>query len=371
MRTGERCGAGGRLPRSTRLVLLGAVLIFSRVISAAQQAAPWPEADKLFHQDPRWLGADAAFSVDLGGGRVLWLFNDTFVAQRPGNTRRQAAFVRNTVAIETGYDPSHASIRFYWRTRQGGPSEIFPSDRQLWMWPWAGIRVGNKLLLFCTRVVPEHKKRSLGFRLAGWNAYIVARPDEEPSAWTLEKVAEDHGNVIMASAVLHKDGFVYLFGTSEPEHDLYLARCATNQIERGRFDGLEWWSGSGWQRSESEHKPVLRAVATEASVQCDPRGGYLEINSQGFGATDIVMRSAPRLDGPWSTAQTIYRPPESDSPGTLVYAGKSHPELQGGELVITYAANGNEERLAKDMSIYFPRFVRVQFLDRAPAAPLK
>jgi hypothetical protein len=45
----------------------------------------WPEAGELFHSDPRWLGADAAFSIDLGQGRVLWMFNDTFVARKPAN----------------------------------------------------------------------------------------------------------------------------------------------------------------------------------------------------------------------------------------------------------------------------------------------
>lgn len=371
MRTPERYGASRKLPRSVRPLLLTVVITLSPVLGIAQTAAPWPEADKLFRSDPRWLGADGAFSLDLGNGRVLWLFGDTFVARRRGDTRKDAAFVHNTVAIQTGYDPSHASIRFYWRMRKGAPSEIYPSEGHVWMWPSGGIRVGGKLLLFCTRVATEGKKKSLGFRLAGWNAYIVARPQEEPPAWTLEKVAEDRGNVIMASAVLREGGFVYLFGTSEPEHDLYLARCSINEIERGRFDALEWWSGSSWQVSESERDPVMHAVGTEASVQRSPRGGYLEINSRGFGATDIVMRTAPRLEGPWSAPQTIYRPPESDCANAFVYAGKSHRELLGGDIVITYASNGDDERLAKDMSIYFPRFVRVQFTYPAPSAPEK
>jgi hypothetical protein len=343
-------------------------VIFFQVVSNAQVAARWPEADKLFRSDPRWLGADGAFSIDLGNGRVLWMFGDTFVALKRGDTRKEAAFVRNTVAIQIGYDPSHASIKFYWRTRKGLPSEIFSSEGKVWMWPSSGIRLDGKLLLFCSRVAPEHKSDSLGFRLAGWIVYEVVHPDEEPSAWTLQKVAEDHGKVIMASAALHEGAFVYLFGTSEPEHDLYLARCSTDEIERGQLDPLEWWSGGGWKVSESGRKPVMRAVGTEASVQRDPRGGFLEVNSQGFGATDIVMRAAPRLEGPWSAPKTIYRPLESDAQGAFVYAGKSHPELQGGNIVITYVANGDNERLVTDMSIYFPRFVRVEFEDRASTA---
>jgi len=68
--------------------VFGAALLLA-FTALAQTAAPWPEADRLFHSDPHWLGADAAFSVDLGLGRVLWLFGDSFVASKPGQTRRQ------------------------------------------------------------------------------------------------------------------------------------------------------------------------------------------------------------------------------------------------------------------------------------------
>jgi hypothetical protein len=70
------------------------------------------------------------------------------------------------------------------------------------------------------------------------------------------------------------------------------------------------------------------------------------------------MRSSKEITGPWSTLQAIYLPPESRGPDPFVYAGKAHPELTGADLIATYAANGSEKRLAEDMSIYFPRFVR-------------
>ena len=38
-------------------------------------AVAWPEADAMFHRDPRWLGGDDAYSIDLGNGPrrlVLW-----------------------------------------------------------------------------------------------------------------------------------------------------------------------------------------------------------------------------------------------------------------------------------------------------------
>jgi len=78
----------------------------------AVKARQWPRADALFHRDPRWLGSDADYSVPLRDGRILWLFNDTLVATTPRHLRSRTRFVRNTVAIERGNDPTDASMRF-------------------------------------------------------------------------------------------------------------------------------------------------------------------------------------------------------------------------------------------------------------------
>lgn len=151
-----------------RCLRVGVLLLVAVLRASAQMGSAWPEADKLFHSDPRWLGSDAAFSIDLGQGRVLWLFGDTFVARRAGDTRIHSVFLRNTVGIETGYDPSKASMKFYWREGSNGPMEIFPSTKDGWLWPQSGVRLGNTLLLFCSRIEPDEARNSLGFKVAGW-----------------------------------------------------------------------------------------------------------------------------------------------------------------------------------------------------------
>lgn len=335
-------------------------------VAVAQKGAAWPEADKLFRSDPRWLGSDGAFSIDLGKNRVLWLFGDTFVARRSGDSRKQSAFVRNTVAIQTGYDPSHADMKFYWHN--GRAWEIFASEGKIWIWPAHGTRIGRRLIVFCSRVAPEHKKDSLGFQSAGWSAFAIDNPDDEPSAWKPQKIAESHQRFTLGAAVVRDSSFVYAFGESEPTHDIYLARWRLEDFQGTRLGRPEWWSGADWQQDESTRQPVMRDVSSEISVQIEPAGnGFVEVNSQGFGASDIVMRRAPRLEGPWSAPKIIYRPPESNAPNVLVYAGKSHPELIGADLVVTYATNGDDQRLASDMNLYFPRFVKVDLGSRRQA----
>jgi hypothetical protein len=86
------------------------------------RAQPWSAADALFRTNRKWLGADGAYSIDLGDGRVLWLFGDTFISTSFLNTRRIAKMVRNSVGIQSGYDPSAASMVFTWRKEGGQPA---------------------------------------------------------------------------------------------------------------------------------------------------------------------------------------------------------------------------------------------------------
>jgi len=96
-----------------------------------------------------------------------------------------------------------------------------------------------------------------------------------------------------------------------------------------------------------------------------PGDGFLEVNSDGFGATDIVMRRAHTLEGPWSPPEKVYRPPESNAPKAFVYAAKSHAELKGADLVLTYATNSFDDKVMNDMTLYFPRFVKIDLTKAA------
>lgn len=354
-------------------VALASVLPFGKAIGQhGRQNSPnfpsftvraWQEADQLFRHDPRWLGGDVGYSIDLGGGRVLWLFGDSFIAKEKNGSRQNSVMIRNSVAIETGYDPARARVKFYWRTRHESPTDFAPGEGQFWLWPSQGIRLGDHLLLFYGRLAPDHEKHSLGFKSAGWTAFLVDNPDEQPSAWKLQKVSvpEDHGKITYGMSALTIGGFLYVLGCSEPEHDIYLIRWPLAEAAKGQLLSPQWWCVSGWCANASMQQEIIRNVSSEFSVQRDPRGtGFIEVNSEGFGASTIVARSAKTLEGPWSNPCEIYRPPESNRPDAFVYAGKSHPELTGADVVVTYVSNSSSfGTLVKDTSIYYPRFIRL------------
>jgi Domain of unknown function (DUF4185) len=330
----------------------------------AYTAQAWPEADALFHQDPRWLGADGAFSVDLGAGRVLWLFGDTFVATSAANVRSESTMVRNTVAIQTGTDPSRASIAFRWGTTAGTPAAFFSGTGADWFWPAHGALVDGRLVVFLSRVAPS--SGGLGFQADGWAAVRIDDPTDDPSSWRPSPLATPPSTfgVTFGEAAVVQSGYLHVFGAEDESHAVHLVRWPTSAVAQGDLSAPEWWTPSGWVTQAALTglpSPLFADGATELSVQPDARvAGWIEVQTVGFGAATLDIRSAPAFVGPWGPLGVVYTPPESQRPGVLVYAGKGHPELAGADVVATYAANSTSfASLVSDTSLYYPRFVRV------------
>ena len=328
--------------------------------------ASWPEADALFTRDPQWIGADAAYSVDLGGGRVLWLCGDSFVAKDASRSRGNAWFVRNSVAIQTGYDPSTATAKFFWTTSGGGASSFFPENGSHWFWPLSGVRLPSRLALFLLE--EENASGGLGFQAVGTKVVFVANPDDDPSSWNVTDgdLPAFSFPIAFGAAVLADGPYVYAFGDEEPgDHSVYVARFDASVLDAGDASSPLFWTKGAWTPPGASAPDAifpsgsaLENPPTEFSVQ-KSADGFLAVHSVGFGSTRIAVRTAPAPEGPWSAACDAFTPPESSRSGVLVYAAKGHAELTGGSLVATYATNATDlGTLASDMSLYFPRFVR-------------
>lgn len=334
------------------------------------EASAWREADQLFRRDPHWMGADVASTVDLGNNRTLWLFGDTWIDATGKGTRNRARMVSNSVAIQTGTDPATADISFYWgKDARGNPDALFPDRNGESLWFGNGIRSGDRLILFFARTI-RNTGVGLGFEHVGWTAIMVANPDAEPSSWQvqeLETPVNPQGILVGFATVLKSKGYVVALGSQNPvkSHPIFAARWPEDEIRRGNLLHPEWWAGEmvGWipDTSGIQRYPLFNGGQTELTVHYDEPGGrYICVQTEGFGAADIMMRAAPSLTGPWSDLRMLYRPPEFYRPSVMIYSGKAHPSLTGADLVLTYATNTfiYEEQLT-DSLIYYPRFVRL------------
>jgi hypothetical protein len=273
--------------------------------------------------------------------------------------------VRNTLAVQIGADPSTATISFFWCNDDwGGPSSFFAEEGSHWFWPGQAIRLDDVLLVFMTEVAPTSD--GLGFANVGYRVVRVLNPDQDPWQWVYFTAdAAPNPWQLVPTAGLADDGdYLVGYAYSEPAHDLYLVRWPRAAAHDGDLSAPEWWNGTAFVAQPalaSPPPPVAHDIATEFSVS--PRGtGFVLVDSDGFGATEVDVRTAPTRQGPWSRPAHAYRPPEDDRSGVFTYAGKAHPELSGGEMVVTYASNHQDfGTLVADQSLYYPRFVRVTF----------
>ncbi len=329
-------------------------------------AATWPEADRLFHSDSRWLGGDGAYSIDLGNDRSLWGFGDTLLAREPGGDRASAYFVHNTVAVQTGRDPSTALMGFVWGiAADGTPNAFIDQDGSDWFWPAGGARLDDTLIMFWSRV-HNPAGAPTSFEQIGWRVLIVDDPDDPPSVWSPRDATlpADTGGIYPGNAVLSWNGYLYAYAeASSGWHDIHLLRWPTTAAKAGDLTAPAWWCGNGWAASCAGGPAVVVSDgAPELSVQADGRlAPFVMVQTEGYGAATLALRTAPAPEGPWSEVESFFRPPESFMTDANVYAGKAHPELTGADLVATYVPTLFGPTIAANPDLYLPHFVRIGY----------
>ncbi len=308
-------------------------------------------ADKLFTGDWHWIGGDGAYSVDLGDGRVLWLFGDSFVDLSGARDRQKAAMPRNTVALQTGYDPQKAKIVFFWREGKGGATEdFFPApEKGEWYWPGNGVLLpSDGLLLFMMEIEKRAADQAaLGFAVCGAAALHISNPDDAPPDWRMEKIALPQMPPSLAlgtGGLCVEEGEIYAYGADAAHENM--------PVYLQRFDkGL---------RAKGALQHVFDGGQTEMSVHYDTaRREFFCVQSIGFGHTQIGLRRAAAPDGAWSAAAPLFDPCKHHEAELFTYAAKAHPHLHasGGGTLVTYVTNSfSQPRLLRDHSIYYPKF---------------
>lgn len=333
--------------------------------------APWPEAEALFRRDPRWRGADGAASLDLGGGRVLWLFGDTFIAAPDSPKRAGATFLRNSVAIQTGYAPTTANFEPYFQAVEGVPQDFFATDEGKWLWPGHGAVLDGKLLLFFMRAAPQEAWPK--FVIEGWEARLIENPADTPTEWRWNALKlpplASTGEVNLAASVLLREDHVLAFGTvRSTTHSGIVLRWNRDDVLAGDLTNPSFWdtAAGGWQsaadRPGGKLTPVFAEAQEEYSVNyAEKFGQFLQVQTLGFPLGEIAVRTAREPTRGWSEPKVVHTPVESSwGEGTFIYSAKAHPEQQSDGLAITYCTNTNNGlQVFSDEAYYYPRFLRL------------
>ena len=317
---------------------------------------PWVAADRLFHQDARWLGGDGAASVPLPSGDVLWLFGDSFVEPSGRGQRNRATLVSNTIAIQHGKNPSQATLRFFWREHQGKPKAYFPPAQGYRLWPTAAAAIDGKVLV--ALVASCCHSDALTFRITGSKLVLLEPSRATPLSWRIRQLgtAQPRPGILLGAAALYPadDGALYALSPEyRKPHAVHVARLDKTAILAGRMVEAIWLRNPMDKRGALLGKGQVELGLTR-TASC----WLLVMNGDALGWQPMAL-GASHILGPWHNLawQGLAMTP----PQGMFYALKVHPELTGAPLVLSYASNTlDERRLLRDQSYYYPRFLQAR-----------
>ena len=360
------------------LLMLIPLAVAMSVVPPQVKATSAPEYDALFQRENDWVGADGNFSVDLGGGRLLWLFGDTFVGKVKDGRRVDCVMINNSAAIQRV--GTTQPVEFFYQTMAEGRPQSFmlPSDGRGYLWPMHGVRVGKGFSLFLLRVKPDNTTTAFPFKVFGSCLGYVADADAPPSTWKVRQAAvpfskfEEKGSIVFGSAVLRQGQYVYIYGIDSLRKDaagkqmsaMVLARAPAGKL--GDFSAWRFYARGKWVKDYAESDAVCPGQAVECLVSYMPAlKQYAAVYMEGVIFGSIMVRLAPKPEGPWGEPIKVYEcPDKSWHKGAYCYMVKGHPELSRApnELIVTYSANSFEFKdLFEDARLYWPRFMRVTF----------
>ncbi len=361
------------------MILVGTASLVSsaeppRIVSA-EAATDW---DERFQQSQGWIGADGNYSVQVTPERILWFFSDTLLGRVENGRRIDTKMINNSIGVQTQTPTGPQLEFFHGTTAEGRPAALFiPDDPAHWFWLLGGTCVDSQVHLLLWEFEKSADPGVFGFRNVGVSHAVIENPLNSPNDWKVTRSSlpcteiSAERRILFGSAVMQHGEFVYIYGVRETPQEKFsprqmlLARVPSASLaDHSRW---EFRTESGWSADFHEATSLAAGMASEYSVSALPSGDqFVSISHADLLSPKIVARFADQPWGPWSEPVDVWTCPEpAVKKGYFAYSGKAHPELSsGGELLITYAVNSFQfADLFSDVSLYWPRFVRVKVVN--------
>jgi hypothetical protein len=252
-----------------------------------------------------------------------------------------------------------------------GPAFLAEGDEG-WLWPSGGLRLEGGLYLFMHRLVRRSPGGAWDFAVKRTEWIRVSNPGTPPAGWAVERgVLPWSGEHLLAGASPVPDGPWVLFFATRPAkswRELIVARIAREDLETLRMDQWSFLSERegiwSWVSDRGEASGLFQGVGTEFTVAREPEGDrWVCVYSPGGISTEIVLRTAPDLRGPWGDPIPLGRCEEAETvQGVYCYGAKLHPECledPRSGLWITYSVNTRDGRFPEG-SLAKPRWVKIE-----------
>ena len=366
---------------------------------------PAPEWDAIFARKEGWTGADGCYSVELGDGRTLWLYSDTWVGTiARGKHAEGSRLVNNSIGLQpaviNGKAPKRDSLEYHWGKpgKDGKPRAWIEPDLPLkaddpqaagksWYWLLDGCMIsppggGKKLLVFLMHM--GRKKEGgdgvFNFRMLGGALAVISNPLDAPLQWKITQAVNPHSrrkgsdDISWATALYSsgregpgEPGMLYIYGIRDVKglnKEVVLARTPAARADD--FSTWRFFNGKSWSEKSSDAVKITDQAVNEHTVENISYKGksrLVLVESQPVFGRHVLVRTAAKPEGPWSEFKKVFLVTnlEKGKHKRFTYAGKGHAHLSvPGELLISYVINShNFWDMVGDASIYRPRFIRV------------
>lgn len=251
-------------------------------------------------------GTDLGIMWEDSHGKIMTLFGDSFV-DWIGSGGGGGGWRSNALAISEDRDLADGMTFSSMITGPDGKfKEIISSahdtsgNGDFTAIPTAGVSVGS------TDYIHYMQIRKWG-DAGKWttNFSEIAYSTDEGQTWTKSGVKWAGNSKFAQAAYVKKDGYVYMFGTPSGRFDnMYLARVPeADMLDKSKY---EYWNGSAWiVNDEAAASIVVEAPVGELSVVYNSYYDKFIMTYLNENRYAIVMRSAPRVTGPWSAETEI------------------------------------------------------------------
>jgi D-arabinan endo alpha-(1,5)-arabinofuranosidase len=262
-----------------------------------------PEGINATHE--RWN----VFGTDLGSmfefrGRTYMAFGDTFGP--PGHPPEFGDDWRSSaMAFTRDRDPRDGlTFEGMIEDRPGHAKELILDEQvpgeEVTVIPTYGTSVGKRMYLHYMAVSFWGPPGEWDLSQSGW-----AYSDDEGQTWTVspDAVWPGGGNFGQV-AVVERGRHVYLYGIPGGRFGhVELARVDRHSLLD--LDRYTYWDGRGWVSDPERAAEVVPAPVGELSVRWNSHYRKWLMMYLDDARDEVVLRTADRLEGPWSEAETV------------------------------------------------------------------
>ena len=273
--------------------------------------------------------------TDLGitfrhDGKTYIVFGDTF-----GRAGIEKPDWRSNVMGVIQQDPRHAYLMTEAITDENGDAkELLASlkipKNEYTVMPTSAISVGDRMYIHYMSI-RDWDEQWWGYKFPIVNGSGFAYSDDGGKTWIKDGVAYWKGDTrFTQTSMVKSDGFVYVFGT--PAGRFVPARVLRVPEDRLLEPGYyRYWDGQSWTSDESRAAIVVDWPVGELSVRwSEYHKRWLMMYKNEVDHT-IVLRTAPRPEGPWDKERVVVTAKEFPS----LYAPLMLPAVTGPDVYFT------------------------------------